>query len=235
MNAIKITALLLAFSAHGVTLELSAGGETCTAEFAPGSVVEAYDDRWSVQVVALPECGEVVIEPPDDGPCAVLPDPLQRDTRIEYTIGNDFTPRFAETYEDIFGPWPLAAEAQSRTYRVEVSSAAYISFPFTVPASGGPQDRVIFTWEEGLAPSEGTTVSVSTCIGGVVESQALSGCWVQGQRSGGGLSIGVSPASAQCVVERGKSYYLNVADFPDKCDRARCEWLVRPLAVGAVE
>lgn len=149
-----------------------------------------------------------------------------------------------QTYADMFGTFPLSESNQSSTYRVFVARGTYLSLPFTVPSSAADNATITLTWEDSSGGSSSTIVSVSSCIGGVLSAQtvpqAAGGfCQVVGSSSGGNLRIGVDPALANCVLQRGQTYYLNVMDYSEAtssttCPNSECTWLVQVQAIGAV-
>jgi|GEM_PF-6264583 len=176
---------------------------------------------------------------PTAEPCPQLPRGAVRQRALPFTA-NGGPNETATTLEELLGPWPLEPRRERWVYRGRLRQNEIVSLPFVIPRGTPDSVGLNIAWEADPNSSRGTTVSVSKCIGGILESQAVPmrmgdpyTCHRAGGEFGGALRIGTDPMQANCLLQKGVTYYLNVMDYSETnggvtCDTERCTWLMTP-------
>ncbi len=180
--------------------------------------------------------------PPSPPPTASVCDNLPADSRKASSFRverNNLDIGSMSTYQEWLGPFPMYDYANA-IYRIDIRRDEYLSLPFTVPQNpSNPRARLQFTWEDNTNNSDGVSLSISECEGGILKSHALRPeCYRAAGKTGADIKIGINPQNSLCLLEPGKTYYLNVMHLNEAgektCDRSSCTWLVAPKGTGSI-
>lgn len=135
------------------------------------------------------------------------PDSVERQTTFSYFPPLSGTTISAQSFEDVFGPFPGSSSA-NLTRDVIVPQNRYIAMPFRTSTSTGT--ILDLSWFGNARVANNSTITISQCPGDFNVATLPNRCFAESGTEGGSLLGIVGSSVTACDMNADTVYYLNV-------------------------